>query len=99
MSNAKTIIEKTMSLTLAEFQRSLAKLTQDLTADTSSDAAKITYGAGTVAIAYKPLADVTIGGLLSLPRARVSLSFDALDETQQTAFLTKFDKAFQRGGG
>lgn len=99
MSNAKSTIEKTMSLTLVEFQRSLANLAQDSTAEMSGDAAKITYGSGTVAIAYKPLAKVTMGGLLSLPRARVSLSFEALDEAQQIAFLAKFDKAFQRGGG
>lgn len=99
MSTTKSTIEKTMSLTRAEFQRSLVNLTQDSTAEISGDAAKITFGTGTVAIAFKPLADVTMGGLLSLPRARVSLSFEALNEAQQTAFLAKFDKAFQRGGG
>ncbi|GBF27990.1 hypothetical protein MnTg02_03052 [bacterium MnTg02] len=99
MSNVKSTIEKTMSLTSAEFRRSLARLTQDSTAEMSGDAAKISYGTGSVAIAYEPLADVTMGGLLSLPRARVSLSFEALDEAQQTEFLAKFDKAFQRGGG
>ena len=38
-------------------------------------------------------------GLVQLPRSRVALAFRGLDPGEQEAFLSQFDRAFQRGGG
>lgn len=54
---------------------------------------------GSVLITYAPLPPVTLGGLLALPRATVTLSFDAVTPAERTAFLERFMRTFQRGGG
>ena len=40
-----------------------------------------------------------LGGLLQLPRAKVSLKFRDVTPEQREQFLRVFDVAFQRGGG
>jgi len=52
-----------------------------------------------IRIVYEPLETATLGGLLALPRARVTLHLGELNEAQRHAFLARFDRAFQRGGG
>ena len=51
-------------------------------------------------------ATITVGplpprqfGLVQIPRSRVALAFRGLDAGEQEAFLSQFDRAFQRGGG
>jgi hypothetical protein len=52
-----------------------------------------------VTIRFEPLEPRRLSGLIALPRARVTLSFRGYDEARQCAFLERFDRAFQRGGG
>lgn len=94
-----TTIEKTMALTRADFDRSLAKIKAGSAASTADAPVHIAYGNGKVTISFKPLPSETVGGLLTLPRARVLLVIDGLSAEQKAAFLTNFDRAFQRGGG
>lgn len=54
---------------------------------------------GSVRIEYSPLPGVTLGGLLSLPRAHVVLAFDGADAATRAAFVERFARTFQRGGG
>jgi hypothetical protein len=91
-------IQKLMSLSLPEFHKSVAVLAG---ADRSRDGMEVQLkeGAGTVVIRFEPLPPATLGGLLALPRARVTIDTGALDETQRRAFMSRFDLAFQRGGG
>lgn len=91
-------VEKVMSLTLAEFQGSIAPLLgRRLEVDKTS--ADIAVGAGRVVIGYEARASVRFGGLLELPRALVSLTFDDVAADEQVRFVKRFDLAFQRGGG
>lgn len=91
------VIEKTMSMSRAEFDNSLAALL-DLPAARALPV-RLPLGAGSVAIDFEPLQGVRLGGLLELPRARVSLSFTGVARDEREAFARRFDLAFQRGGG
>ncbi len=91
-------IEKLMSLTLTEFQATLAPLVgAPLPIDQLQ--AEIPVGEGRVVVAYDRRPSVRLGGLLDMPRAVVSLTFENISEVDQAAFLKRFDLTFQRGGG
>ena len=91
-------IEKLMSLTLAEFQLTIAPLAGGPLAPHVS-AAEVPLGTGRVVIHYDPRPSVRFGGLLDLPRALVSLTFTGVLDQDRLAFLKRFELAFQRGGG
>jgi hypothetical protein len=38
-------------------------------------------------------------GPVQISRSRVALAFRGLDDDERKAFLSQFDRAFQRGGG
>lgn len=99
MTDDLVVIEKIMALTQSEFLRALASL--DAGAEVSSEpvAATMAAGAGKVRIQFEPLDEVRLGGLLSMPRARVSLSFTRVGPDERRDFILRFDRAFQRGGG
>ena len=91
-------VEKLMSLSLAEFQRSITPLAGGpLPPDRTS--VELPAGSGKVLISYDPRPSVRYGGLLDLPRAVVSLTFTGVAEPSQRAFLERFDSVFRRGGG
>ncbi len=92
-------IEKIMSLDLAEFHRSLKTLSPDVMLDEGAMDVLIAADKAEIRIVYEPLENATLGGLLFLPRAKVTLHMDGLGEAEREAFLARFDKAFQRGGG
>ena len=56
-------------------------------------------GQGTALIRYQSQPGVKLGGLLQIPRAVVTIAFDNASEADRTAFLRRFELAFQRGGG
>lgn len=91
-------VEKTMSLSLTEFQMSLSKLLGITIAGEVSSVVHRLAG-GIVEIRYAPLPPVRLGGLLELPRANVCLGFKDVGAGDRAAFLSSFDLAFQRGGG
>lgn len=99
MSDGARPVEKIMALDLAEFQRSLRTLAPDLPAPPDASRVALADGRNTVAITFEALPAATLGGLLALPRARVTLAFGGHTPEQRTAFLARFDQAFQRGGG
>lgn len=91
------VVEKIMSMSRAEFENSLAALLDLPSAP--APPVRVPLGAGSVAIDFEPLQGVRLGGLLELPRARVSLSFTGVARDEREAFARRFDLAFQRGGG
>ncbi len=99
MAGTPETIEKIMSLTLADFHRSVRVLAPDLTPGHGQTEVVVPDGAASVRITYEPLESTTLGGLLALPRARVTISHDSGDPGLRAAFLARFDQAFQRGGG
>ena len=88
-----------MSLDLVEFHRSLKTLQPDVMLAEKQTNVFIPTDEGEVRIVYESLEKATLGGLLALPRAKVTLHMGGLGETERQAFLARFDKAFQRGGG
>lgn len=99
MSGTPDRVEKVMALTLADFHRSLATLAPGIALRDGQTGIEIDVGGTSVSITFEEQQDATLGGLLALPRARVTLTLDGLDEAARTAFLIRFDRAFQRGGG
>ncbi len=99
MGTTPAAVEKLMSLTLADFHRSLKVLAPGEAIGGRQSAISLAVEGGKVEIEFAALESQTLGGLLSLPRARVTLTFDAVGETARSAFLARFDQAFQRGGG
>jgi len=99
MGSVPDRVEKLMSLDLGEFHRSLKTLQRDVMLDAGQNEIIIPAGNAEIRIVYEPLGKATLGGLLALPRAKVTLHMDGLGEAEREAFLARFDKAFQRGGG
>lgn len=95
--------EKLMSISTVEFLTSLGRLTggQHQTDPASGCAsADIELGMGTASVRFEPVTGVRLGGLLELPRARVTISFsDEVTPAERSAFQRRFELAFQRGGG
>jgi hypothetical protein len=95
-SGAATVIEKTMSASESDFHRGMAVLD-------ATRAPALTHvlgcGGGLVTISYDARPGVRLGTLLALPRACVRLRFEGATADERSAFLARFDLAFQRGGG
>lgn len=98
MSGKPAPVEKLMALDKAEFERSLATLAEDTRLD-GDGRATIAAGAGHAILRFEALPAETLGGLLALPRARVTIAFAGLGTHEADHFLAEFDRAFQRGGG
>jgi len=99
VSSKTIVVEKIMTLTREEFDRSLAKINSSLSLPPSDAPVRITFSGGAVTISFETLPSETVGSLLTLPRARVLLTFDGLNADEQGVFLKQFDQTFQRGGG
>lgn len=92
-----SVVEKTMSMSRGEFERSMRALDPAFSPDI--EPWLLTAEGGRVSISFTPLEPAVLGGALALPRARVTLRFEGLDRAAERAFLSRFEIAFQRGGG
>ena len=88
-----------MALSEPEFRKSLAALAPAHPADAAWPLHIALAGGGRIAIGFFPAPPVTLGGLLALPRAIVTIAFEGASPEAQADFLRRFDIAFQRGGG
>ncbi|MBL8565914.1 MAG: hypothetical protein JNM89_09370 [Hyphomicrobiaceae bacterium] len=91
-------VEKLMSLSRAEFEKSVVALAGEA-AEIGDGRAVIRMGEGRVEITFNALPAKRLGGVLLLPQARVVVDVSGLDEASAVEFLQRFDLAFQRGGG
>lgn len=98
MGGTPAPVTKIMSLDVAEFERSLDVLAPGARLD-GAGRVVVADGSGRVVLTFEPLPAQTLGGLLALPRARVSLDYQGLSAAEAARFLARFDRAFQRGGG
>jgi hypothetical protein len=80
--------------TRAEFVRLLAKATDD---PDLCETAEGFSGKGW-RLSLTPLPKLSIGSV-NLERYRVELNFDGLDDAGQDAFMRRFTRYYQRGGG
>ena len=92
------MIEKIMSIKLSEFEAGLGRLDPAAPATNTGGTYLIPNTAG-VSITFEKLEPAVLGGLMRLPRAKVTLNLEALDAPARITFLNFFDQTFQRGGG
>ena len=95
-------IEQLMSVSRAEFLASLEHVgsVREIADGQwlyALDGAGLEQGQAT--ITFAPAPSVRLGGLLELPRARVTIRFDGGSTQARASFLRRFEIAFQRGGG
>lgn len=93
------VVTKRMSLSEGEFRTSVAALLPDASAWTGVGPILLPVGSGHVALSYDGRPSLRLGGLLELPQADVSLTFDGVSPDERAAFERRFWVAFQRGGG
>ena len=91
------MIVKDMALTRADLLRLLPGAVGALPWRAEADSIRIGDDSG-VDLHIEPLPPRRFGPV-EIPRLRISFAFRGWDETEQRAFLTRFDLAFQRGGG
>lgn len=98
-------IEKIMSIRRDEFEIGLALLAGAPVPPHAIESTSLVYlipadGApAPVRCIFEPLPETVLGGLLRLPRARVTLDLSSLSGDARERFLLAFDRNFQRGGG
>ena len=76
-------VEKIMSLNVAEFELSLARLAPGHEVVEPGRRYALALKAGTVTITLEPLQSVTLGGLIRLPRSRVEIDVSALADAER----------------
>ncbi len=92
-------VVKEMALTPEEFFRGLGPAMQGLAYRVEGQVVEAGTSAQGISISIRPLPPRVLGGLLSVPRARVTISFRGYDAQAEAEFLNRFDRAFHRGGG
>lgn len=91
-------VVKDMALTPVDFLRDLDRALPGLDYRVDGHAVEVGTAERGLSIALKELPPRRIG-LLSLPRSEVSISFRGYGEGEREAFLERFFRAYQRGGG
>ena len=95
-------VVKLMSITRQEFETSLARLNGAPARQAAPGCYEVTTDDATPALVlaeFEELPNAVLGGLMALPRARVTLRLQPLSDHARMEFLNRFDKTFQRGGG
>lgn len=94
-------VQKLMSATRAEFETGLTRLTSGTAVPISPTLYDLSAATGgkPVTVSFEPQPDAVLGGLVRLPRVRVTLDLRALDKAERADFVGHFDRVFQRGGG
>lgn len=90
--------QRVMSLSAHEFATSIAKLGAHRLSAEGYPVFNLEDG-GRVEVRFAPAPAKTLGGLLALPQAVVTLAFENASADVREAFVRRFDIAFQRGGG
>lgn len=87
-----------MSISRGEFERCLPAAVGHVSYVTSGDVFAYCADGRAWRITLEPLPDRVIA-LLRLPRHRVSFRFEGYDDAARAAWLERFQRHFQRGGG
>ena len=91
-------IVKDMGITHADFFRMLPNAVGDRNCQIRKDGATLIRGKERILISMGPEQERRIA-MIRLPHVMVSFSFEAMTAEQVQAFIKRFDRAFQRGGG
>ncbi len=90
---------KDMALTPGEFFRGVALAMEGREYRVESHGVEAGAAERGISISIQPLPPRRLSGLLSLPRAQVTISFRGHGAEEEADFLQRFDRVFQRGGG
>lgn len=95
------VIEKVMTLSQSEYAKSISAFAGEAAGQAAARGEPVTLpaGAGEVTITFTKIDGFSFSGLLELPRARVVLTFNNVQQAAADELLHRFDIAFQRGGG
>ena len=90
---------KDMALSKRDFQRSIKIAMDGL--DYTIDGDTVTSGTDEhgIKIQLEPLPERVLSALVKLERWRVTIAISGYDDQAEAEFMTRFDRAFQRGGG
>lgn len=91
-------VVKDMSITHADFFRTLRPLLQDVPHEITGDGAVIRLGDGRVEIRLGDQGHRALGNF-RLPRTLVEMRFDDCPQHVIDGFIAGFDRRFRRGGG
>ena len=91
-------IERDMAITPADFFRLLPRALDGQAYATTADAVTVGDERRGVTIAIRPLEPRRIA-LLVIERCEVAFAFTGYTPVERDAFLTRFDRAYHRGGG
>ncbi len=97
----RAIVEKIMTLSQSEFANSIAAFagTEAGQAANAGAPVSIPVGGAAAVITFTKIQGFSFGGLVEMPRARVTIDLTAVPPAEAAAFMRRFDIAFQRGGG
>ena len=98
MSSPPVTVVKDMAVTPAEFFRILPRALPSRRYDICGRAATVDEGDCQVTIAVEPAPPRRLARVV-IERSIVTLTFTACGSRARLAFLARFDRAFQRGGG
>ena len=97
---ATPVVQLEMSLSRAEFLRGLNHLANEMESFSQVDESEweLCLTSHCISISFHELTP-RHAGALCLPRARIVLDLRALSPDRREAFLRRFRRTFQRGGG
>ena len=93
-----TRLTREMSITHKDFFRLLPQAVNAAPVTRRGNQADIATEAGRVKITLGP-ESVRKLGMMEFPVTPVTIEFNGFSQTEQAAFLARFDLAYQRGGG
>ncbi len=97
MSASEPIV-RDMAITVPDFFRLLPRALDGERYTTTADSVAVGDAGHGVAITIRPLEPRRIA-LLVIERCEVVLTFTGYTDGEREAFFTRFDRAYQRGGG
>ena len=90
---------KDMALTWRDFLRGLDSAMGGLAYERKDQVVSAVDGPRSLRISIRPLPPRILGGLMKIEHAEVTLSFTGYSPAEEEAFLARFGRAYQRGGG
>lgn len=88
-----------MALTPEDFLKNLGPAMVGLDYRVADHAVESGSAEKGLSISIRALPPRRLSALLSLPHSEVRIDFRGYDDGERAAFLERFDRAFQRGGG
>ena len=91
-------LTREMSITHREFFRLLPRAVGDAAVSREDSRVEIKTSAGVVSITLAP-ETIRKLAILEFPVTRITIVFNGFSASDQAAFLSRFDLAYQKGGG